>query len=83
MAKHFEIADTRFSYHRNIGRILAEAALDGFYIIRTRLPNPGMPRRWGVPIRAYRAWNALKGRPIYHHLTGRAPPRCFVGSLTT
>ena len=40
MAKHFEltIADTSFSYSRNEASIRKEAALDGFYVLRTNVP---------------------------------------------
>ena len=49
MKKHFQITitDTTFTYTRNTDTIAAEAALDGFYILRTSLtenrpPEPGM-----------------------------------------
>jgi hypothetical protein len=40
MRKHFEcaIGQGSFSYHRREDRIAKEAALDGFYVIRTSLP---------------------------------------------
>lgn len=40
MAKHFDltITDDRFAFARNQDAIAAEAALDGFYVIRTNLP---------------------------------------------
>ncbi len=40
MAKHFELAitDTAFSFARNEASIQKEAALDGFYVLRTNAP---------------------------------------------
>src|ERR1700724_2729204 len=40
MAKHFtlDITDTSFSFARKTAEILAEAALDGLYVVRTSLP---------------------------------------------
>ncbi|MBU1942178.1 MAG: transposase, partial [Actinobacteria bacterium] len=40
MRKHFEcaIGEGSFGYHRREDRIAKEAALDGFYVIRTSLP---------------------------------------------
>jgi len=40
MAKHYDvvIGDTTFSWSRKQDAIAAEAALDGFYVIRTNLP---------------------------------------------
>jgi len=48
VAKHFEleIAQGSFSYRRKQQSIEAEAALDGFYAIRTSVP----PRRWKLPL---------------------------------
>ena len=44
MAKHFElqIADGAFAYQRNTEQITAEAALDGFYVIRTTSHHPSL-----------------------------------------
>lgn len=40
MGKHFklEITDDGFSYERATEKIVAEAALDGIYVIRTSVP---------------------------------------------
>src|SRR6516225_2568863 len=41
MAKHFEldIGEATFAFRRKTDVIAAEAALDGFYVVRTNLPN--------------------------------------------
>ena len=86
--KHFEvqITDTDFTYQRKQQQIDQEAALDGFYILRTSLPASDLPT--GDVVRAYknleqveRAFGSIKGpdlqiRPIHHHLEHRV--RCHV-----
>jgi len=83
VAKHFDIqiTDDSFGWRRNQRTITAEAALDGFYVIRTNLP----PETLGAEqtVRAYkglskaeRAFRSLKTvdlkvRPIHHHLADR------------
>ena len=88
MKKHFQvtITDTTFTYTRKTQQIAAEAALDGFYILRTSLPETALAA--GDVVRAYknleqaeRAFGSLKGpelqiRPIHHHLEDRV--RCHV-----
>ena len=83
MAKHFciEITDESFRYERDEPGIAAEAALDGFYVIRTNLPPEALDAQQTV--RAYkglskaeRAFRSLKTvdlkvRPIHHHLPDR------------
>ena len=83
MAKHFciEITDESFRYERDEPGIAAEAALDGFYVIRTNLPPEALDAQQTV--RAYkglskaeRAFRSLKTvdlkvRPIHHHLAER------------
>jgi transposase len=83
VAKHFhiEIKDDSFTYQRDQQAIAAEAALDGFYVIRTNLP-PGTLDAEGT-VRAYkglskaeRAFRSLKTvdlkvRPIHHRLADR------------
>ena len=73
MKKHFqiEITDTTFTYTRDTAGIDAEAALDGFYILRTSLTETDLPA--ADVVRAYknlehaeRAFGSLKG--------GRARP---------
>ena len=86
--KHFDITitDMQFSYARKQAEIDEEAALDGFYILRTDHPAADVPA--GDVVRAYknleqaeRAFRSLKGpelqiRPIHHHLEDRV--RCHV-----
>jgi transposase len=83
MRKHFkvEIGDQSFSYHRDEVGIAREAALDGFYVVRTSLPGEVLSRE--DTVRAYkslsqaeRAFRCLKSldlnvRPIYHRLADR------------
>ena len=68
MRKHFQITitDTTFTYTRNTDTINAEAALDGFYILRTSLTQSDLAV--GDVVRAYknleqaeRAFGSLKG----------------------
>jgi transposase len=96
MRKHFqiEITDTTFTYSRKIEEIAAEAALDGFYILRTSLTDLDA----GDVVRAYknleqaeRAFGSLKGpdlqiRPIHHHLPDRVRAHvliCMLGYYLT
>jgi transposase len=81
--KHFEvqITDTAFSYRRKTEQITAEAALDGFYVLRTNVAADALPS--AAVVRAYkgleqveRAFGTLKGpeleiRPIHHRLEDR------------
>jgi hypothetical protein len=83
MAKHFgiEITNESFVYERDEPGIAAEAALDGFYVIRTSLPAETLDAEQTV--RAYkglskaeRAFRSLKTvdlkiRPIHHRLADR------------
>ena len=83
VAKHFriEIKEDSFVYQRDQQAIAAEAALDGFYVIRTNLPAETLDAE--ATVRAYkglskaeRAFRSLKTvdlkvRPIHHHLTDR------------
>jgi hypothetical protein len=91
--KHFQIAitDTTFTYTRNTETIAAEAALDGFYILRTSLTETDLPA--GDVVRAYknleqaeRAFGSLKGpelqiRPIHHHLEDRVRAHVLICML--
>jgi transposase len=96
MRKHFQITitDTTFTYSRKIEEIAAEAALDGFYILRTSLTD----LEAGDVVRAYknleqaeRAFGSLKGpdlqiRPIHHHLPDRVRAHvliCMLGYYLT
>jgi Transposase DDE domain len=81
--KHFQltIADGRFEYARKSEQIAAEAALDGFYVLRTSLAGDVSAQ---AVVRAYkqlaaveRAFRAMKApdllalRPIHHRLEDR------------
>jgi hypothetical protein len=93
MRKHFqiEITDTTFTYTRDTDQIAAEAALDGFYILRTSLTETDLPS--GDVVRAYknleqaeRAFGALKGpdlqiRPIHHRLETRVRAHVLICML--
>jgi Transposase DDE domain len=81
--KHFEveITDTTFTYARKTEQIQAEAALDGFYVLRTSVPADTLAS--DEVVRAYkgleeveRAFGTFKGpeleiRPIHHRLEDR------------
>ena len=93
MRKHFqiEITDTTFTYTRDTAGIAAEAALDGFYILRTSLTETDLPA--GDVVRAYknleqaeRAFGSLKGpelqiRPIHHRLEDRVRAHVLICML--
>jgi hypothetical protein len=92
MAKHFtvQITDGTFAYQRKTEQITAEAALDGFYIIRTTCT----PKQISAPaaVRAYKqlkvnelAFKTMKDsleiRPVYHHLEDRVRAHIFLCML--
>ncbi len=93
MKKHFRIAitDTTFTYTRDTAGITAEAALDGFYILRTSLTATDLPA--GDVVRAYKnleqaetAFGSLKGpdlliRPIHHRLEDRVRAHVLICML--
>jgi len=93
MKKHFQITitDTTFTYTREAAGIAAEAALDGFYILRTSLTEAALDV--GDVVRAYknleqaeRAFGSLKGpelqiRPIHHHLEDRVRTHVLICML--
>jgi hypothetical protein len=93
MRKHFqiEITDTTFTYTREAAAIMAEAALDGFYILRTSLTATDLDA--GDVVRAYksleqaeRAFGSLKGpdlqiRPIHHRLEDRVRAHVLICTL--
>jgi Transposase DDE domain len=93
MKKHFQIGitDTTFTYARDTVGIAAEAALDGFYILRTSLTENDLPA--GDVVRAYknleqaeRAFGSLKGpelqiRPIHHRLAERVRAHVLICML--
>jgi hypothetical protein len=90
MAKHFEltITDTAFTYGRKQQAIDAEAALDGFYVLRTSVPKEVLGAE--DTVRAYkdlakveRAFRCLKTvdlhlRPIHHRLVPRVRAHVFL-----
>jgi hypothetical protein len=91
MKKHFqiEITDMTFTYTRDTTGIAEEAALDGFYILRTSLTDLDA----GDVVRAYknleqaeRAFGSLKGpdlqiRPIHHRLEDRVRAHVLICML--
>jgi Transposase DDE domain len=93
MKKHFQVAitDTTFTYTPNTAQIAAEAALDGFYILRTSLTQTDLPTQ--DVVRAYknleqaeRAFGSLKGpdlqiRPIHHRLEDRVRTHVLICML--
>ena len=93
VAKHFQltIADGRFAYERKHHAIAAEAALDGFYVLRTSVAADDLPSQ--AVVRAYKqlahveqAFRALKSpeleiRPIHHHLEERVRAHIFLCML--
>lgn len=88
--KHFEleIADDRFDYGRKAEQIAEEAALDGFYVLRTsvsaqQLAGPDVVRSYKALAQAERAFRTLKGpeleiRPIHHRLEQRVRAHAFL-----
>ena len=93
MAKHFELTITgaSFSYSRNSASIQKEAALDGFYVLRTSVPAESLDT--GAAVLAYkslsqveRAFRSLKTvdlevRPIHHRLAERVRAHVFLCML--
>lgn len=83
MAKHFvlHIAPGSFRFERNREQIAQEAALDGFYVLRTNVPEARLDA--AAVVRSYkslshveRAFRSLKTldlhvRPIHHHTEAR------------
>jgi hypothetical protein len=93
MAKHFRltISDDSLSFARDAGAIAKEAALDGFYVLRTSLPAATLDAE--ATVRAYkslagveRAFRSLKSvdlevRPVHHRLAGRVRAHVFLCML--
>src|SRR4029434_5191835 len=90
VAKHFEltITDDAFGFARNTAAIAAEAALDGFYVVRTNLPaatldDTGTVRAYKSLAQVERAFRSLKGidlriRPLFHWLAPRVRAHVFL-----
>jgi transposase len=88
--KHFEllIEDERFEYTRKQAEIEAEAALDGFYVLRSNLgvetlAAPDIVRSYKQLAHAERAFRTLKGpeleiRPIRHRREDRVRAHAFL-----
>ena len=93
VGKHFdvEITEDSFEYHRNQERIAEEAALDGFYVIRTNVPEDRLPANEAVRSykslsrveRAFRSFKSvdLKVRPVHHRLASRVRAHVFLCML--
>jgi hypothetical protein len=93
MAKHFElaIADTSFSFTRNEASIQKEAALDGFYVLRTSVPAETFDAAAVVSTykslaqveRAFRSMKTvvLDVRPVHHRLAARVRAHVFLCML--
>ncbi len=93
VAKHFElqVADGVFRFARKEAEIAHEAALDGFYVLRTTCPKEELGPQ--AVVRAYKqlkeveeAFRTLKSpeleiRPIYHHLEDRVRAHIFLCML--
>ncbi|WP_297444399.1 IS1634 family transposase [Acidiferrobacter sp.] len=93
MAKHFTLTltDTSLAFARKEDAIIAEAALDGIYIIRTsvtpeRLDAPSCVRHYKSLSQVERAFRSLKTvdlkvRPIHHRLSDRVRAHIFLCML--
>ena len=93
VAKHFvlDIEDDAFSFHIDEGKVAAEAALDGIYVVRTSLPKDRMDA--AETVRSYkqlsqveRAFHSFKTidlmvRPIHHRLADRVRAHIFLCML--
>lgn len=93
MAKHFTrtITDKSFTYARNQASIDGEAALDGFYVIRTNVSAERLDAR-GVVLaykslghveQAFRHFKLsdLEVRPIFHYTEGRVRAHLLICML--
>jgi hypothetical protein len=93
MGKHFdvEITDTSLAITRKQDQIGAEAALDGFYVLRTSVPasqldTPGVVTAYKNLARLERDFRHIKAddldlRPIYHHLEERVKAHVLICML--
>jgi hypothetical protein len=93
VAKHFRIAitDDQLSFTRDHDAIAVEAALDGFYVLRTNVPADAL--NTADTVRAYkslanveRAFRSLKTvdldiRPIFHWVSPRVRAHVFLCML--
>lgn len=93
VGKHFELTITyaNFKYERKEEQIKTEAALDGFYVVRTSLPAEAITaedtvdtyKRLSVVERAFRCMKTvdLKVRPVFHRLEKRVRAHVFLCML--
>ena len=93
MAKHFKLTITHanFKYERKEEQIKAEAALDGFYVVRTSVSAQTLTsedtvstyKRLSVVERAFRCIKTvdMKVRPIFHRLAKRVRAHIFLCTL--
>jgi transposase len=93
VGKHFRlrIEEDRFDYERRQDKIDQEAALDGFYVIRTNVPKQVFSsqqavssyKRLSVVERAFRSLKSvdLKVRPIHHRQPDRVRAHVFLCML--
>lgn len=93
VGKHFllDIGDEHFRYRRDEDKIAAEAALDGFYVIRTSVSAKTLSSESAVQAykslsRVERAFRCLKTidlnvRPIHHRLDDRIRAHVFLCML--
>jgi len=93
MAKHFAltITDDHFAFARKTEAIAQEAALDGFYVVRTSLPvdtmnDAGAVRAYKSLAQVERAFRSLKTvdlqiRPLFHWLAPRVRAHVFLCML--
>ena len=93
MSKHFdvEITDTSMAITRKRDQIGAEAALDGFYMLRTSVPAdhldaPGVVTAYKNLAYLERDFRHIKAddldlRPIYHHLEERVKAHVLICML--
>jgi len=93
VAKHFqlEIKDRHFEFHIDQDKVVAEAALDGIYVIRTSLPQDQLSaddtvRSYKLLSNVERAFRSiktvdLKVRPIHHRLEERVRAHIFLCML--
>ena len=94
VGKHFQlkITDDSFSYERRTEKIADEAALDGFYVIRTSVSATVLTsedtvasyKRLSKVERAFRCLKTvdLKVRPIFHRLEDRVRAHVFICMLS-
>jgi hypothetical protein len=93
MGKHFicHVTDATFTYERDAASIEKEAALDGFYVVRTSVPENELSAMDAVAAykslaqveRAFRSQKTvdLRIRPIYHRTEPRVRAHVFLCML--